>query len=526
MPKRPHLQGRDRSIRSLKRHRDFTFGSACSIRPVYMSMMRPSMEFEPEPEYIDERRWERIETLGDGYSPRTGHTVVSYNSTLYVFGGTDRRRRQQDLFQFDIDSCLWSQVEVNGTLPPRRSGALGVVHENNMYIFGGYDGRDGNYFNDLFYFNFDTRRWSEMPSASSVRPESRTDHIMVLHETDIYIFGGYNGSSRFNNMYRYELDAKRWRKIDGLGTVPSGRFGHTGAVHDPTHRLVVFGGWDGRDTLDDLHQYDFTTNTWSPMPTSGRSPPHRYRHTAVIFGDSMFVFGGVDKAHSRFNDLQRLDLATNTWTEVYTTGYIPSSRTFHRAVVVSSRMYLLGGYDGTDRLHDLYSIHVGPLSPPSLLALCASYTRNHVDQIMMYTSFKGVPQMVMDDVIFRRDSENVLRGKCSLCREGRCNIYKLSRLPPQSMDTAMTPGGSRSRSASTSSLSSKSKCSLDSAFPCVCGHSNSHHEMIDERKLYGERLGPGAPGQKSKVFLLYSLYKRIFDGPCDGAAPDHMLADA
>ena len=27
---------------------------------------------------LDERRWEKIETLGDGYSPRTGHTVVSY----------------------------------------------------------------------------------------------------------------------------------------------------------------------------------------------------------------------------------------------------------------------------------------------------------------------------------------------------------------------------------------------------------------------------------------------------------------
>lgn len=25
-----------------------------------------------------------------------------------------------------------------------------------MFIFGGYDGRDGNYFNDLFYFNFGT----------------------------------------------------------------------------------------------------------------------------------------------------------------------------------------------------------------------------------------------------------------------------------------------------------------------------------------------------------------------------------
>ncbi|ETV70106.1 hypothetical protein, variant 3 [Aphanomyces astaci] len=392
------------------------------------TMLPQSMEFEPEPEYIDERRWERIETLGDGYSPRTGHTVVSHNATLYVFGGTDRRRRQQDLFQFDIESCAWSQVDVHGTLPPRRSGALGVVHENHMYIFGGYDGRDGNYFNDLFYFNFDTRRWSEIPSSSSVvRPESRTDHIMVLHDANIYIFGGYNGSSRFNNMYRYEIPAKSWRKVDAVGSLPSGRFGHTGAVHESSHRLIVFGGWDGRDTLDDLHQYEFATNTWSPMVTSGRAPPHRYRHTAVIFDTSMFVFGGVDKAHSRFNDLQRLDMTTNTWTEVHTTGFVPSSRTFHRAVVVLNRMYLLGGYDGTDRLHDLYSIHVGPLSPPSLLALCASYARRNVDDILAYTSFKGVPQCrcIFDDCMYfeNRCFENINCGRCREVLLAECCLF-------------------------------------------------------------------------------------------------------
>ncbi|RHY82784.1 hypothetical protein DYB26_008683 [Aphanomyces astaci] len=404
-----------------------------------------------------------------------------------------------------IESCAWSQVDVHGTLPPRRSGALGVVHENHMYIFGGYDGRDGNYFNDLFYFNFDTRRWSEMPSSSSVvRPESRTDHIMVLHDANIYIFGGYNGSSRFNNMYRYEIPAKSWRKVDAIGSLPSGRFGHTGAVHESSHRLIVFGGWDGRDTLDDLHQYEFATNTWSPMVTSGRAPPHRYRHTAVIFDTSMFVFGGVDKAHSRFNDLQRLDMTTNTWTEVHTTGFVPSSRTFHRAVVVLNRMYLLGGYDGTDRLHDLYSIHVGPLSPPSLLALCASYARRNVDDILAYTSFKGVPQCPPP------------------LHQGRAAMAHANSAMTNHHMTLQTQGDKPGRAA------------------CVCGHGTAHHERIDERKLIGEPYNArmmvggamGGPGgatsstSKGKVYLLYSLYKRIFDGGPADDSPDHEIADA
>ncbi|DAZ98425.1 TPA: hypothetical protein N0F65_000139 [Lagenidium giganteum] len=281
--------------------------SAASKRTAAVHAARSRVVLAPAT--MEVRAWDKINPLGDAYSPRTGHTVASNDGRIYVFGGTDRRRRQQDLFQFDIETSAWSQVQTQGMLPPRRSGALGVVNEQRMFIFGGYDGRDGNYFNDLYYFNFDTQRWDEMPSIVVDRPEARTDHIMVLHSSSIYIFGGYNGSSRFNDLCGYDLEAKRWERLETTGSTPSRRFGHSGVVHGPTNRLIVFGGWDGRDTLNDLHEYNFETKEWKRLETSGISPPHRYRHTAVIHGDSMFVFGGVDKSHSRFNDLQRLDLS-------------------------------------------------------------------------------------------------------------------------------------------------------------------------------------------------------------------------
>lgn len=65
---------------------------------------------------------------------------------------------------------------------------------------------------------------------------------------------------------------------------------------------------------------------------------------------------------------------TNTWSEVCTTGSVPSSRTFHRAVVVGTQMYLLGGYDGTDRLQDLYSIDIGEIK-------CAECTKFSVTNL-------------------------------------------------------------------------------------------------------------------------------------------------
>ncbi|KAG2861164.1 hypothetical protein PC110_g2203 [Phytophthora cactorum] len=451
---------------------------------------------------LEVRSWEKLHPHGDVYSPRTGHTVTSKDGRVYVFGGTDRRRRQQDLYQLEIETGTWSQVQTRGALPPRRSGALGVVHESDMFIFGGYDGRDGNYFNDLYYFNFDEQRWSQMPSVVEDRPEARTDHIMVLHSSSIYIFGGYNGSSRFNDLCGYDIQAQRWSRLQAQGSVPSRRFGHSGVVHTETNRLIVFGGWDGRDTLNDLYEYSFVTNEWRKLETTGNSPPHRYRHTAVIFGDNMFVFGGVDKTHSRFNDLQRLDLVTNTWSEVCTTGSIPSSRTFHRAVVVDSKMYLLGGYDGTDRLQDLYSIDIGALTPPSLLDICADYVRTNLDAVLETTTFKGVPLDIIDHVVFKRDLEGRLRGKCKLCRPGRCCVYRMQKMEPCPQD--------------------KQDQTRANHFGCVCGHSTFHHEVVEESKLYGKK--PVGSTSTKVLMLCGSIYKRLFDSTSSTSSTSSLLS--
>ncbi|KAF1778276.1 Kelch-type beta propeller [Phytophthora cactorum] len=63
---------------------------------------------------LEVRSWEKLHPHGDVYSPRTGHTVTSKDGRVYVFGGTDRRRRQQDLYQLEIETGTWSQVQTRG----------------------------------------------------------------------------------------------------------------------------------------------------------------------------------------------------------------------------------------------------------------------------------------------------------------------------------------------------------------------------------------------------------------------------
>ena len=176
-------------------------------------------------------------------------------------------------------------------MPEPRSGARGVAYMDGLYFFGGYQRKQGTYFNDLFYFDLDKKVWNtiEMPKVENPDfdkkkspPGPRTDHSAVLYEGSMYIFGGYDGRARFNDLYKCKLRQGKftWKHIEAEGTVPLNRFGHAAVVCK--NSMFVIGGWNGHDTMDDVFQYSFLSNLWFEVRRiKGVRPRPRYRHSAV-----------------------------------------------------------------------------------------------------------------------------------------------------------------------------------------------------------------------------------------------------
>lgn len=79
----------------------------------------------------------------------------------------------------------------------------------------------------------------------------------MLYDGSLYIFGGYDGKTRFGDLYKCSLKQQKykWRKIEGDGIAPLNRFGHTASLYE--HLMFIFGGWNGHDTMDDIFQYSF-----------------------------------------------------------------------------------------------------------------------------------------------------------------------------------------------------------------------------------------------------------------------------
>jgi len=93
---------------------------------------------------------------------------------------------------------------------------------------------------------------------------------------------------------------------------------------------------------------DLYSNTWSVQSP----PPMRIRgHTAVVHGDSMYIFGGRDASKS--NDTYQFNFISKVWNLIECDGVFPSPRHFHSAVIYKESMYVFGGFS-SQNLNDIH----------------------------------------------------------------------------------------------------------------------------------------------------------------------------
>ena len=214
------------------------------------------------------RRWERVETFGENYTPRTGHTVSVVANRFYLFAGADVEIRTNDLYCFDPQNKSWTQLMISENMPHERSGAQSVSKQNKkIYFFGGYTRKGGEYFNDLFAFDIDTYIWSYLQPTTSEMPDKRTDHVFETYKENFYLYGGRDECHIISDLYKFSLATQEWICLGKDLEEPRMRFGHSGVVHQQF--LYIFGGWDGIATLSDLVMFDMEQERWTLLTVSG-----------------------------------------------------------------------------------------------------------------------------------------------------------------------------------------------------------------------------------------------------------------
>jgi hypothetical protein len=86
---------------------------------------------------------------------------------------------------------------------------------------------------------------------------------------------------------------------------------HTAIYDAANERMIVFGGYDGHDYLNDVWALDSTAGgeEWHRIFPSGISPAKRANHSAIYdaANERMVIFGGEDNDRY-FNDIYALNV--------------------------------------------------------------------------------------------------------------------------------------------------------------------------------------------------------------------------
>ncbi|XP_012539725.1 leucine-zipper-like transcriptional regulator 1 isoform X1 [Monomorium pharaonis] len=313
-------------------------------------------------------RWQRMPECDEFVGARRSkHTIVAYKDAIYVFGGDNGKRMLNDLLRFDVKEKSWGRAFATGTPPAPRYHHSAVVHGSSMFVFGGYTGdihSNSNLSNknDLFEYRFQTAQWIEWRFIG-VTPVPRSAHGAAVYDNKLWIFAGYDGNARLNDMWTISLlpgDFKAWEEVVQFGERPPTCCNFPVTV--ARESMFVFSGQSGARTTNSLFQFHFKERRWTRISTehilrgAPAPPARRYGHTMVSFDRHLYVFGGAaDSALS--NDLHCYDLDTQTWNVILpsTDSQVPPGRLFHAAAVIGDAMFIFGGtVDNNIRSAEMY----------------------------------------------------------------------------------------------------------------------------------------------------------------------------
>lgn len=233
-----------------------------------------------------------------------------------------------------------------------------------MFVFAGLS--DGFAKNDILSYDIAGNIWSQV-NASGTLPNIRGYQTAVVYQDCMYIFGGYyedymSGSIIFyNDLWKYDLITKVWTQLTPASP-PAVRACHRAVVYGD--HMYIFGGMDLQGPRNDMWKYSFVDNTWTEISGGATCLSARITPSMVVHEDKLYLFAGAGGSNINrvpLNDFWEFDFSTTTWLQL--TSGTPSIRYAHSGVVYDNKMLVFGGMNQTVMLGDLWDYQL-PVPPP------------------------------------------------------------------------------------------------------------------------------------------------------------------
>uniref|UniRef100_A0A7S1R4B0 Uncharacterized protein n=1 Tax=Neobodo designis TaxID=312471 RepID=A0A7S1R4B0_NEODS len=267
--------------------------------------------------------------------PTANGAMVAVEKKAFVFGGFSNGGSHGQIAEYDLATKQWTK---RPGLPAARSEGTAVVLGAHVVLFGGWNDHDALAATIVTKASSlaegKTDAWQPLAAAAAalrsndddgapeapatvLEPPPRRMHAMCVYQPTAegaapcaYVFGGFSGTSRLNDLWRLDGETLTWTHVECQGFPPSPRDSAALAANPEQGQLLVFGGY-ATSRVNELFTLDVETGTWARQPTS-MPPAARFGTFAVVSGDQLVAGMGQD-ARGASAGVFALKLSTWKW---------------------------------------------------------------------------------------------------------------------------------------------------------------------------------------------------------------------
>lgn len=228
-------------------------------------------------------------------NPRLFASFNYVSQKLVLIGGFDTNNTlQSDIQIASISDLNWREVipETN-KLPPIADHASASDNIDTIYIFGGVGKQD--FSNTLYAYHVHENTLQVLCRSPLSQISPRAGSAMtLLNDHHLYIYGGYDNSTIFNDLYQFNVISSTFTKIETNYcslSVPPLAMASLLSIPFKKDSLSLQGGWDGTKWNSAIFEFNESKSSWTVW-TEENFDGVAYNSVSTLM-DSYIVLGGT-----------------------------------------------------------------------------------------------------------------------------------------------------------------------------------------------------------------------------------------
>jgi N-acetylneuraminic acid mutarotase len=201
---------------------------------------------------------------------------------------------------------------------------------------------------DFYALNFNGETWNTV--AAMPAGTERQYACGFSNGAYGYVFGGVNGSTYLNDLYRYDTLSNSWTALTSLPD--TGRAGSSCFVINDT-AYIIGGKNSAVAATNEVWAYAILTDTWTQqgyLPNNGR-----WRSGATSVNGKGYLAMGRDKTGAFCKQLYEYNSASDTWTQISTSA--GNARNYVGLTALYNDLYLVAGIDSLNNYYNDFYIY-------------------------------------------------------------------------------------------------------------------------------------------------------------------------